>query len=154
MMIPAPSRLLSIATLGATLITVACGGRGGSVPAPSDPEITVREFMNAVRANRLRTMGALWGTARGPAAGSMPAAELEQRLTVMRIYLEHERYELVPDSDAVGSGGRRVLRLRLFRKGCTSVVPFTLVRYRDGWLISEIDLAAAGNPARICAERR
>lgn len=143
-----PPRFLSIATVAATLIT-ACGG-GYPAPSPVEPENTVRAFLNAVKGNSLRAMGDLWGTSGGPASRSMGAQELEQRLTVMRIYLEHERYEIVPATDALRTRGKEVVRVRLTRKGCTPVVPFTLVRYRGGWLISEVDLAAAGNPQRVC----
>ncbi len=98
-------------------------------------------------------MGELWGSARGPASGFIEAGELEQRLTIIRVYLEHERFEILPPAqEALLGGGERVLRVRLTRKGCTPVVPFTLVRWRDGWLVSDIDLGAAGNPALPCRE--
>lgn len=139
-------RPLSIAAIGAALAT-ACGG--GGAPAPADPATTVQAFLEAVRANDLRAMGRLWGTSRGPAAGRMPAEELERRLTVMRIYLAHERFEILPDLDRPRTA-RPVLRVRLTRRGCLPVVPFTMTRHGDGWLIQEIDLAAAGNPQRTC----
>ncbi len=146
---PALSRFLSIATVGATLTTAACGG-ASSAPAPVAPEATVREFLGAVRTGSLRTMSELWGTSRGPAARSMNPTELEQRLTVMRIYLEHEQFEFLPEERFVAARGKQVVRVRLTRRGCAPVVPFTLVRYREGWLVSEVDLAAAGNPQRSC----
>lgn len=108
--------------------------------------------MNAVRANSLRTMGELWGSSRGPASTYMRADELEQRLVVIRTFLEHEQFELLePQVGALrGDGREQVIQVRLTRKGCTPVVPVTLVPYRRGWLISSVDLAAAGNPARRC----
>lgn len=134
------------------LTLAACGGRSASTVSPSDPEATLRLFMNAVRERSLTTMSELWGGERGPAATYMPADELDKRLTLIRIYLEHETFEIVGTNFARSESGRgRVkLRVRLSRQGCEPVVPFTLQRYGSGWLISDIDLAAVGNPQRSC----
>jgi hypothetical protein len=108
--------------------------------------------MNAVRAQSLAGMGSLWGSSRGPANTYMRREELEQRLTVIRTYLAHEQYELLePQAEAMPGADRRVVQVRLTRNGCTPVVPFTTVRYGSGWLVAEIDLAAAGTPQRRCA---
>ncbi|MFQ6044979.1 MAG: hypothetical protein ACE5PT_01295 [Gemmatimonadales bacterium] len=148
--------ITSIVLLAAIITAWACGGRGARLAAPASPEAAVRGFFAAVRANSLRSMGELWGGRQGPASRYMSERELEQRLTVIRIYLEHEAFEILPPEavDAVLSPDRRIVRVRLTRKGCTPIVPFTLERYRDGWLVHEIDLAAAGNPARSCESAR
>ena len=109
--------------------------------------------MRAVGANSLAAMGQLFGTSDGPAAGYMDQTELEQRLTVIRIYLEHEEFHFVPGDPVEGvnaEAGERALFVQLTRRGCTPTVPFTLVPYRGGWLIRSIDLARAGNPSRRC----
>jgi hypothetical protein len=83
----------------------------------------------------------------------MDQATLEQRLTVIRIYLEHEDFAIVPGDPVAGvniEAGERAVFVRITRKGCTPTVPFTLVPYRGGWLVRSIDLAAAGNPSRRC----
>ncbi|NIM48468.1 MAG: hypothetical protein GTN62_02135 [Gemmatimonadales bacterium] len=137
--------------LAVALTVVSCGGP--RPPAPADPEAAVRAFLGAVRANSLVAMGEIWGGSRGPASAYMDPAELEQRLTVMRIYLEHEQYEILPPGESGITGDRsreRIVRVQLTRKGCTPVVPFTVVKWRDGWLVSNFDIAAAGNPARSC----
>lgn len=136
-------------------VLVGCGSHSGSteIPPPADPESTVRSFMHAVSANSIAGMGQLWGTARGPAAGRMDRTTLEQRLTVIGIYLEHEDFQFVQGNPAANvslKAGERAVFVRLTRKGCTPTVPFTLVPYRNGWLIKSIDLAAAGNPVRRC----
>jgi len=131
----------------------ACGGRSGSeAPVPSDPVAAVRAFMEAVHENSLATMGQLWGsTTRGPSVDFMDRTMLEQRLTVIKTYLAHEEYEILPpDASSLLPEGQRQLRVRITRMGCTPVVPFTLGRWKSGWLISNIDLGAAGNPARPC----
>lgn len=138
------------ALIALVLASAGCGG-GHAGPAPAEPEAAVRSFLAGVAANSLAAMGEVWGSERGPAVNWMNREELDRRLTVMRIVLEHERYELVPGNQPVGQpAGERVVRVRLYRKGCTPVVPFTTLRYRSGWLVKSIDLEAAGNPARRC----
>jgi hypothetical protein len=134
-----------------TFILAACGGGYAGGPAPASPEAAVRAFLNAVNAKSLSTMSETWGSARGPAASYMDKAELEQRLTVIRAYLEHDTFEILePQGDQPLTQGRRTVRVRLMRKGCAPVVPFTVVAYGHGWLVSDIDLSAAGNPQRPC----
>lgn len=130
--------------------------RGGGTVAPASPEAAVRGFLAAVQANNLGAMSDLWGDQRGPARTYMDAAELEQRLTVIRSFLQHEQAELLESQAGVmpSDGSQRVVQVRLTRKGCTPVVPFTVMRYGAGWLVTNIDLAAAGNPARSCAPPR
>lgn len=145
----------SIAALALGLMVGACGGRGDSgAPVPSDPDAAVRAFMAAVEENSLVAMGQLWGSGtRGPAVGYMDRQTLEQRLTVIRTYLAHEDYQILPpDASSLQPEGQREIRVRITRMGCTPVVPFTLGRWRSGWLITNIDLGAAGNPARSCSE--
>jgi hypothetical protein len=152
-MTPAQTQGFRAAALAATaLLIVACGGPQ-SVAAPASPEASVRGFLNAVKANSLAAMSELWGSARGPARTYMNREELDQRLTVIRTYLAHERFEILESQSALppGPDGRRSLQVRLTRNGCTPVVPFTVVPYRGGWLVSDIDLSAAGNPQRRCA---
>jgi hypothetical protein len=134
--------------LGVVLLA-ACGG-SQTGPAPASPEAAVRGFMDAVQSSSLVAMGNLWGSERGPARTYMPVQELEQRLTIIRTYLAHEQFEVLPAAASLSPGPEHVVEVRLTRKGCTPVVPFTLVRYGQGWLISRIDIAAAGNPERPC----
>ncbi len=111
----------------------------------------MRSFLNAVKANSLSAMAETWGSSRGPASSYMDHAELEQRLTVIRAFLEYERFEILESQGGVPSpDGKRSVKVQLTRKGCTPVVPFTVVPYGGGWLVSDIDLSAAGNPQRPC----
>ena len=152
-----PLRLAMLVILSA--VVVSCGTRGGgssaSVRPPADPEATVRSFLNAVKANSMAGMGQLWGTANGPASANLDAATLEQRLTVIRIYLEHDEFTIVSGNPVAGvnvEAGERAVFVRLSRRGCTPTVPFTLVPHGGGWLVRDIDLAAAGNPSRSCRD--
>ncbi len=130
----------------AVLTLVGCSHQA---PAPSDPTRVVRAFMDAVKAGDLEAMGRNWGTSDGPAPNRMEIDVLGKRLQVMHAYLEHESYEVVGLDQLATSGGRRTVRVRLRRRGCTPVVPFIVIPYRDGWLVEDIDLTAA-NPTRVC----
>ena len=151
-MTPAQTQGFRAAALAAfALLLVACAGPQ-SVAAPASPEAAVRGFLNAVKANSLPAMSELWGSARGPARSYMKRDELDQRLTVIRTYLTHESFEMLESQGVLppGPDGRRSLQVRLTRNGCTPVVPFTVVPYGGGWLVSDIDLSAASNPQRSC----
>jgi hypothetical protein len=143
----------SIALL-AIALTVACGpgGSPGGV-APTDPHSAVGEFLDAVEANNLTAMGDRWGSARGPASRSMDRDELRKRLTVIQIYLRHERFEFVPGDELgiASKDGSRTVRVRMTRSGCVAIVPFRVVPWSGRWLVTDIDLAPIGNPARVCA---
>jgi hypothetical protein len=142
-------RFLRVVMLAA-LASAACG-RAPQAPLPSDPAATVATFLAAVKANDLAAMGAVWGRGdRGPGPRWEDPETLRKRLVVMQSVLVHDRYEMVAGNDPIADPQRPVLRARLFRNGCEPVVPFTMVRYRDGWLIEAVDLAAAGNPVRRC----
>ena len=142
---PAPVLLL------AGLVAMACGGGRSSttMPRPESPTAAVEGFLAAVRANDLASMGQRWGTDRGPAARWMDREVLHQRLTVIQTLLSHERFALEP-GNAPSTPDKPVLHVRLFRHGCQPVVPITLVRYQGGWLVENVALEAAGNPARSC----
>ncbi|MFB3110458.1 MAG: hypothetical protein ACE10G_00320 [Gemmatimonadales bacterium] len=138
--------------LGGLLAVMACGSKASpSLMLPLDPEVTLSRFMSAVQANDLASMSQLWGTKDGLAARKMERAELNQRLTVMRIMLKHERYEITADLLTAGLDDKtRLYHVRLTRMGCQVDVPFELIRLGEGWLVSVIDLTQAGNPARTC----
>jgi hypothetical protein len=152
----APS--LKYVTVAFSTALFACGGSSppSDIVAPSDPEETIHKFMAAVKANDLVAMEALWGTEAGPATKRMSHDEAEQRLTVMRVYLEHERYSVLPaQRQLMGDrGNQRLYRVQLERKNCKPVVPFTMVRNGSGWLVESVDLSEAGNPARTCPTNR
>jgi len=145
-------RSLIVASLGAAVF--ACGKKEAVTWAvPSDPDAAVVSFLGAVRAEDLDAMGQLWGTSDGPAYDRMDREELEQRLTVMMVYLEHEEYSIVSgvrDPTVALRRGERLVTARLTRRGCTPMVPFTVTPYQDGWLVRDVRLEAAGNPVRTC----
>jgi hypothetical protein len=81
----------------------------------------------------------------------MEADLREKSLTVIRATLVFEAYAIDPAGTRMGNSGQeRVVRVQLRRNNCQPTVPFTTLRVGDGWLVSDIDLAAAGNPRRPC----
>jgi hypothetical protein len=144
-------RLLAPSLVATALLGAGCGRPESTIaPTPQDPAVLIEQFMAAVKANDLSTLGNLWGTAKGPASRTMTRDDLHKRLVIIQSYLVYESYRIVPGTPATPSG-EPVVQVQLRRRGCTPVVPFTLVRYREGWLVSSIDLAAAGNPAIPCS---
>lgn len=138
------------ALLLAGLVATACGGRSTAAgPRAENPAAAVEGFLAAVTANDLDAMGQRWGTDRGPAARWMDRQVLHQRLTVIQSLLVHERFAIEP-GNAPSTPDKPVIHVRLFRHGCQPVVPFTMVQYQGGWLVENVGLEAAGNPARSC----
>ena len=137
----------------ATLLCLGCGGRAAVPPAPQTINDTLAQFLEAVKANDLERMGQLWGTERGPAATSMAREVLTMRLTVIQKYLAHSGYRVIegPVAPPDGNAARRTFRVELQREGCNTVLPIDLVRTASGgWLVFDVHLESAGNPAVRC----
>src|SRR6185503_13113551 len=95
----------------------------------------------------------IWGTEKGPAKRAMEPQELDKRLSVIKSFLVHDKFEFQPRQTLDAMGAQvRVVDVRLYRNGCRPVVPFTLVRWDGKWLVKDIDLSAAGNPIRPCQQ--
>jgi hypothetical protein len=141
-----PLRLLFLA------VFAGCGG--GSSPetvAPTNSaQGAVDRFMQAVADSNLTQMANFWGTAAGPAARTGQPPDWERRVAIMQAYLRNESHRVVSDA-AEGGDARHALQVEIRRQLCTWVVPFTAIRLGDGnWIVSQVDLTAAGNPARPC----
>lgn len=136
----------------AALLLAACGGGGaGQVHPANTASAAVENFMKAVTDSNLTAMAGLWGTARGPAARTRQPPDYERRVAVMRAYLAHDDYRIISDTPDP-TGTRRALQVQLRRQACTWDVPFTVIQMADGsWIINQVDLTAAGNPAKPCS---
>jgi hypothetical protein len=139
---------------GAALLLAACGGGGGAQqaqPATSAAE-AVQGFMRAVADSNIDKMASLWGTANGPASKTRQPPDWERRIVIMQAYLSNDSFRVtsdVPDPDE----NRRAQQVEIKRQTCTWNVPFVSIKTRDGsWLVTQVDLTAAGNPARPCVE--
>jgi len=137
-----------------TLVLAACGG--GSAPSTVGPMSSARgavdAFMQAVADSNLAQMASLWGTSAGPAAKTKQPADWERRIAVMQAYLQNESHRVVSDGPATPAAeGRRAVQVEIRRQLCTWTVPFTAIKLGDGtWIVNQVDLTAAGNPARPC----
>ena len=135
----------------AGVLLAACGGGAGSshVQPANSAAGAVNGFLQAVADSNLDKMAALWGTARGPAARTHQPDNYERRIAVMRAYLQHETARIV--SDTPEDETHHALQVELRRQLCTWIVPFAAIKAGDGsWLVNQVDLNAAGNPARPC----
>jgi len=136
------------------LLLAACGGGSAPQAQPANSASdAVRSFMQAVADSNVVKMANLWGTASGPAARTNQPPDWKRRIAIMQAYLRNDSFRItsdVPEADE----SRRGLLVEIKRRTCTWTVPFTAIKIRDGsWIVTQLDLAAAGNPARPCQER-
>ena len=136
---------------GTGLVLAACGGGGApSVEPAASATGAVRSFMQAVADSNVVKMASLWGTASGPASKTRQPPDWERRIAIMQAYLRNDSFRITSDV-AEGGENRRAQQVEIKRQTCTWSVPFVTIKARDGsWLITQVDLAAAGNPARPC----
>ena len=135
----------------AALLLAACGKAAPEQVHPANTATaTVQNFMRAVADSNLAAMADLWGTARGAAAKTKQPSDYERRIAVMQSYLSHDDSRILSDAPD-GSEARHAVQVQLRRQACTWTVPFSVIQLTDGtWIINQIDLTAAGNPARPC----
>lgn len=140
--------------LGTVLLIAACGGSSGApaVEPATSASGAVQSFMQAVADSNTEKMAALWGTANGPASRTNQPPDYRRRVAIMQAYLRNESFRITSDVPDPGEN-RRALQVEIKRDTCTWSVPFVAIKANDGhWLVTQVDLAAAGNPARPCAD--
>jgi hypothetical protein len=135
-------------------VAVLAGCSGGSSPATVAPSNSakgaVERFMQAVADSNLSQMAALWGTSAGAASRTGQPPDFERRIAIMQAYLRNESHRIVSDAPE-GGDARHGLQVEIRRQLCSWVVPFTAIKLGDGtWIVSQVDLTAAGNPAQPC----
>jgi hypothetical protein len=138
--------------LAAGALTAACGGGSPAVnPAGSSSEV-VRDFLKAAADSNMSRMADLWGDARGPAGQTRSIKEWQRRLIVMQVYLRGDSAKVQSNTPDPEDQNRRRLGILLFRMNCTTQIPITTIRTRSGgWVVYNVELTKAGNPARPCA---
>ena len=139
---------------GILFAAVLAGCGGGSNPATVAPSNSakgaVESFMGAVADSNLTRMANFWGSTGGPAARTGQPPDYERRIAIMHAYLRNESHRIVSDTPTAG-GTRHALQVEIRRQLCSWVVPFTAIKLADGtWIVSQVDLTAAGNPAQPC----
>lgn len=140
----------------AAAAVAACGGSAGNSPAApgpvTSPRGVVEQFLQAVADSNLQKMATLWGTSAGSAASTQQPPDYQRRIIIMQAYLRNEGTTVTSDAPD-GGPDRHLVQVELRRDLCTKTVPFTVLRLANGtWLVNQVDLAAAGNPARPCIQ--
>jgi hypothetical protein len=136
----------------AAMLLAACGGSGGvaAVHPANTASAAVQNFMKAVSDSNLAAMAGLWGTSKGSAARTRQPADYERRIVVMQSYLSHDDFRILGDAPE-GSAGRHTVQVQIRRGACTWSIPFVVIQLADGsWIVNQMDLTSAGNPARPC----
>lgn len=137
-------------------LLAACGGGRGpglttAAPVVASGGEVVEQFMQAVGDSNLTLMGQLWGTARGPAAVTGDPANWRRRIEVIQLWLRGGTHRVLGDA-STSDANRRTVTMELTRDGCSRQVPIVVHRLTSGgWIITNINIDAAGNPARPCA---
>lgn len=139
--------------LGTALMLAACGGGPPPATQPATSASgTVRNFMQAVADSNVEKMASLWGTSGGPASRTKQPPDYQRRVAIMQAYLRNQSFRITSDTPEQDPN-RRAVQVEIKRETCTWSVPFVTVKSSDGtWIITQVDLAAAGNPARPCME--
>jgi hypothetical protein len=133
-------------------VLAGCGGASnpGTVAPSNSAKGAVESFMQAVADSNLARMANFWGSSGGPAARTRQPPDYERRIAIMHAYLRNESHRIVSDSPDV-DGVRHSLQVEIRRQLCSWVVPFTAIKLGDGtWIVSQVDITAAGNPAQAC----
>lgn len=109
--------------------------------------MAVESFLNAVRAEDIQAMGAVFGTSRGALRDTDPEpptsgpTQLEKRLIILQCYLEHDTFRVL--SEVPGAGGSRAVRVELVR-GASKRQPHLYAIQGPGgrWFVENVELAA------------
>ena len=121
----------------------------GNQTGAADANSAIRGFLTAAKATDLQAMGALWGSAQGPARDMLPREELEKRELVMMCHLKHDRYDIL--GDAPNPGGTRAVIVSLTLGDLTKSTNFQVVRGSDSrWYVQDVDLKPL---QEFCARR-
>ncbi|HEX5003910.1 MAG TPA: hypothetical protein VFV65_01255 [Gemmatimonadales bacterium] len=137
------------------LVTAACaGGAGTSDPmANRSPETTVRAFLSAARDTNLTLMANYWGGSAGPAAVSKKPDDYEKRIRIMQKYLMNDSAKVANLGTVDGHPDQVLVTMRLFLGKCQNSVPFIVGKWKSQYLVQNVDVTSAGNPARPCDDQ-
>ena len=127
------------------LVVAGCGGGPGMgsslTGAPSARDATTT-FMNAVKAQDLQAMGALWGSDKGAARDNMDRSELDRRLIILQQCYDHDRAQIL-DEQMGSTPNERLIRVQVTRGTRTKTPQFKLVKGPSNrWYVGDTDYAA------------
>jgi hypothetical protein len=94
--------------------------------------------MNAVKAEDLQAMGAVWGSDKGAARDHMDRQELDKRLVILQGCYAHDRAQILDDS--AGPDGQRVVRVQITRANRTKTLSFKTAKGPSNrWYVADTD---------------
>jgi hypothetical protein len=136
----------------ATVVLTACVKEqvvsGGRSAANLGPSMVVEQFMRALNSEPkdVVLMARLFGTKEGPIGDRDPKVQVEQRMFAIAAVLRHDDYEILREQQVPGrSEDATQLLVRVKAGEKSNNVPFTLVRYKDGWLVEQIGIDVITN---------
>ncbi len=137
----------------ATVVLTACVKEqvvsGGARNATNlGPSMIVEQFLRALNSEPkdVVTMARLFGTTEGPIAERDPKMQVERRMFAIAAVLNHEDYQILREVQVPGRSAEATQLVVNVKRGERTVpVPFTLVRYKDGWLIEQIGIDVITN---------
>lgn len=134
------------------LIVAACAGAsgGGGPTLNRSPEATVKAFLSAAKDTNLTLMANYWGGPSGPAAVSKQPADYEKRIRIMQKYLMNDSVKVIALGSVDGHPEQVMVTTRIFMLKCQNSVPFIVGKWKDLYLVQNVDVTAAGNPGRPC----
>ncbi len=117
------------------------------------PEAAVQRLLKAVADSDLATLADTWGTPSGPASKVKPT-RWEQRVAVIQSYLRGGTFRILgTDRTVQALNGRRSLLVEMRRDRCVKQIPFQTAQLADkSWLVTSVDLTAAGVPGKQCED--
>ncbi len=142
----------------AIFLTTACVTTVEEPPDPVEPgvgaSLVLERFLRAANENDLDTMARLFGTKDGSILQRDGRTQAEQRMFILASLLRHDDY-VIQDNEIVPGRMREATRLmvRMQFRDRTVVVPFTMVRSGDGWLVERIGVERITNPPDLDPER-
>lgn len=135
------------------LVVAACAGGIANPTANRTPEAVVQSFLAAARAGNDTLMATFWGGPKGPAAKTKQPSDYEKRIEIMRKYLANDSTVVVGRGNVVSQPQQVMVTVRIYRGKCQNLVPFIAGPWKDVWLIQNVDVTNAGNPARPCDDQ-
>jgi len=135
------------------LFAAACAGGSAGPAANRTPETTVKAFLAAARDTNVTLMATYWGGPSGPAAQTKEPQGYEKRIEIMQKYLMNDSAKVAAVGTVVEHPDQVMVTMRIYRAKCQNLVPFVAGKWKALWLIQNVDLTAAGNPARPCDDQ-
>jgi len=139
------------------LLVAACaGGSGGANGSPMSnrsPETTVTAFLAAARDTNLTLMATYWGGSSGPAATTKQPPDYEKRIRVMQKYLATDSARVGSLGSVDGHPDQIMVTMRMFVGRCQNSVPFIVAKWKDQYLVQNVDVTMAATPGRPCDDQ-